>query len=471
MKLNLADLKKRWQVRSVLAVTIESGRVSVDLMRREGDSAKVVRSFTLPFGADQVLAQPEKVGQEMAVQLAAAGIRERRSVVCIPAGWALSTSADLPAVSAEDVRGYLELRAEREFPIPVADLRLSYCAYTLPDGKERATLAAIPSKRMEAIERMLAAAGRRAVSISLGLDACLPRSESPAGLHFLANGNHVDVVIAAGGGIVALRSLPGPVGLDTTAFDASGFSREVRITLGRLPEALREQVREARFSGSPASAGTLCLQIRDHLHKMAIESRLDTPVGDQAAESPAAALEAAQHHLRQQPVVFEFLPPPVHRWQVMFQRFDNRRRRWLVGAAVIGIVLPVLAFFVRSRIESSLESEWNGMRHNVAELETLQQQTRQFRPWFERSAQSVQILESLTSAFPEQGDVWAKRIELGEDFKVTCSGFARSQLAWTALLDQLRRRPDVSALQVQSVRGDNPIQFAITYKWEARDVR
>ena len=239
MKLDIATLKKRFQARSVLAVTLESSRIVVDVLRRDEGGSSVVRSFSVPVGDAAVIADAEKAGKLLAEQLAAAGVRERRCVVCVPAGWALTTSTDVPEVGAEDLRGYLELRAEREFPIPVADLRLAHCSYTLPDGKPRATLAAIPAKRVEAVERMLAAADCRAVSVSLGLDGCLPKPESPASLHFLANGNHVDVVIAAGGGIAALRSLPGAAGENAAAFDALAFSREVRLLDQLLPDQLQ----------------------------------------------------------------------------------------------------------------------------------------------------------------------------------------------------------------------------------------
>jgi len=167
LKLDLATLKKRFQTHSVLAVTLESGRIAVDLLRRDEGGSNLMRSFTLPVGAEAVIADAEKTGQLFAEQLAAAGIRERKCVVCLPAGWALTTSTDVPDVEPADLRGYLELRAEREFPIPVSDLRIAHCSYTLPDGKMRATLAALPTKRAEAVERMLAAAGWRGTAAAI----------------------------------------------------------------------------------------------------------------------------------------------------------------------------------------------------------------------------------------------------------------------------------------------------------------
>nr|MDQ3625281.1 hypothetical protein [Verrucomicrobiota bacterium] len=196
----------------------------------------------------------------------------------------------------------------------------------------------------------------------------------------------------------------------------------------------------------------------------------------------AAAFEAAQHHLQQQPVVFEFVAPRTSRWQTMLQRFDSRRRRWITAAALGLVVLPALVFVVRSRIESGLEAEWNGMRNKVGEVELQQQKIRQFRPWFEPAPQSLQILEGLTGAFPEQGEVWAKSIQIagganGEGVKVTCSGLARNEDAFTGLRERLRSRPDVAGLkvqqmvQVQQARGESQVQFSITYQWKPRDAK
>jgi hypothetical protein len=470
MKLALEDFKKRLQVRAALAVTIESGRIAIEFVRREESGDRVVRSFALPIGADMILADPEKAGQELASHLETAGIRERRSVVCIPASWALITSTEVPELGADDLRGYLELKAEREFPIPVADLRLAHCAYALPDGNQRATVAGVPLKRMEAVDRFLAAAGCRAASISLGLDGCVPRNRDEAALHFIANGTHVDLVIAAGGGIAAVRTLPGAARANGVAFDADSFSREVRITLGRLPDAVRQQVKEARFGGTPATAEELCIEIRQQLRRLGIDSRLLRPEGSNT-EHPGAALAAAAQVLRKEPVVFEFLAPQVNRWETVLRKFDDRRRRWIVIAAVAAIILPVLTYFIRSRMESSLNAEWSAMRGNVAELDALQQRIRQFRPWFEPTPQILQRVEGLTAAFPEGGDVWAKSVQLTDGNKITCTGFAKTQPALMAMLERLRSRPDITEMQVQQVRGENPIQFSFTYKWAARDAK
>ena len=54
MKLDLAELQKRFQVRAALAITVESGRTVVDHVRRDENTSRVLHSFTLPWGAEAV---------------------------------------------------------------------------------------------------------------------------------------------------------------------------------------------------------------------------------------------------------------------------------------------------------------------------------------------------------------------------------------------------------------------------------
>jgi hypothetical protein len=459
------ELKKRLTARSMLAVTIESGRLAVKLVRGEEGDSQPSPSLSIPVGDEEILKDPEAAGKQLAGALAAAGIRERQCVVCVPPSWALTASADLPAVSDEDLRGYLELRAEKEFSISAAELRLGYCAYALPGGQRRATLAALSSKKIEAVERMLEAASRRASSISLALDKCLSRPEPM--LHFLTNGNHTDVVVTAGGGVAGLRSFSGPLSTAGASFDAVAFCRDVRITLGRLPEPVRQQIRQAAFRGPAAEK--LCAQTRYNLQRMGIKApeaeQMPTRVGP-LSEAAGAAAETARLKLRGKPVAFEFVVPETKRWQTLLQRVDTSRRRTLLLGAAGLILLPVALFFVRSEIESHYQARWDAMEGNAADLDALQQKIRQYRPWFETSPQELQLLDSLVESFPDQGDVWAKSIQVTGGDKVTCTGFARNQPALMGLLARMRARPEITGLQVQQIRGDNPIQFTVAYQWE-----
>jgi len=122
-------------------------------------------------------------------------------------------------------------------------------------------------------------------------------------------------------------------------------------------------------------------------------------------------------------------------------------------------------------MESHFQAEWDAMAENVGELDALQQKIHQFRPWFETSPQGLQMLESLASAFPDHGDVWAKSIQVAEGNKVTCTGFARTQPDLMALLERMRTHPDITGAPGPAIRGENPIQFSVTYQWEPQHDR
>ncbi len=467
----LTAIKKRVQARSALALTLTADRVLVSLVRRAGDGhVSVMPASPVVVGAEEIYRHPERAGAMLAAALEVAGLREKRCAVAVPPSWVLTASTDLPAVSPEDLRGYLALRAEREFSLPPAELRLGYCPYELPGGARRATLAVLPSRRLEAVETMLAAAGgRRAESVSLALDGGL--TDTRSALHLVSDGARTEVVVTAGGGVAALRSLPGPVmghpvdgesGGEPVAFDAAAFCREVRITVGRLPSAVQESVRDVYFGGTREAAARVREEAGEGLRRMGFS--LAEP--DAGAEPVPAAQEAAVSLLRREPVPFEFIVPAPRRWEELLRRVNTPRGRRIAAAVLAVIFLPLFVFFLRARQESSLAAEWNAMDANVADLDALQQQIRRFRPWFDRTPAAVQLLESLFAAFPEAGDVWAKSIVI-KGTTVSCTGSARDQAALSALRERLRTRPDVSELHTQQVRGENPVQFTLSYRWTA----
>ena len=106
-----------------------------------------------------------------------------------------------PSIDPDDLRGYLELRAEREFSIPTSELRLGFSAYdasrTAPSAPRSPRC---PAKRLEAVEAMLARRGSPCDEHHPGPGRLLPRGThgrrcSPSNLHFLADGGYADVVV------------------------------------------------------------------------------------------------------------------------------------------------------------------------------------------------------------------------------------------------------------------------------------
>jgi Tfp pilus assembly protein PilN len=115
--------------------------------------------------------------------------------------------------------------------------------------------------------------------------------------------------------------------------------------------------------------------------------------------------------------------------------------------------------------KAQLESQWAAMEPRVAALESLQQQLRTYRPWFDNTVPSLDILRKITGCFPEEGSVWAKHISIKDNRQITCSGMARSNQALMETLDRLRQEDTVADVQVKQVRGEDPIQFTFSFVW------
>jgi len=434
----------RFRPQTLLALTYTGGEFLARLVKADGTGP--LHRFPLPG----LLDAPRETGTALAEAFARAGLHERRCALCVPPSWALSASADHPDVSEEDLRDYLALRAEREFS--ATDLHLGHQTWTLPNGQRRATLAALSAKYFEAVQQCLSAAGLKLVSLSLALDDCRPAA-APV-LHLLprAEGSAIDAVLTAGGGCALLRTIDG------------SFARELRITLGRLPAELSPLVRNARILGLHSP------ELRSVLEQAGFESIVET-----AGDPGSAAVAAAKWWLQGKPVPFEFLPPPPSRLPVQIrrlERFNTPQGRRIAAIVAAVILLPFLIFLWRIYTENRLTAEWNGMKTSVTELETLQQKIRQFRPWFEPTPQKLPALRALLTASPEQGAVWMRSVQISADKSgdavVNIAGFAQTNGALMAFQDSLRKQPGVSGVTLKNTRGNNPLQFSLTFKWQSQ---
>ncbi len=135
--------------------------------------------------------------------------------------------------------------------------------------------------------------------------------------------------------------------------------------------------------------------------------------------------------------------------------------------AAAAVVFIVLCLFLYQQVQlTRLRSQWNGMSAKVADLEGVTQQIHQYRPWFDPSMRALSIMRLLTQAFPEDGVVTAKTIEIRDLNFVTCTGTARDTQSLLKTLDRLSASPGVSEVHRGAFRGKSPIQFTFDFHWE-----
>ncbi|MFZ0826442.1 MAG: hypothetical protein WAO02_03370 [Verrucomicrobiia bacterium] len=476
-KILKVNFSRRKKLTSLLGLVLDGSRLDGVVLRRPNGSLQVQQTFSVTLTLDPLTALPELVGREIRNALDAAGVRERRCVVGVPLKWALTAQTELPALPEADAASLLQLEAERGFPCDVATLRLAQSRCALPEGRQLVTMAGIPNSQLATLEQVLAAAKLKPVSFSPGLTAL----QSPAaattdgGVLALAIGeSQVGLQITSGGGVAALRTLEGAVENEGSrrAIHADPVAREARITLVQLPAQLRESVRRIRIFGPRELAQPLADEMELKFEPMGLSVELvaayspdEFGVQLPATASVSPAFSLAARRLAGQAPGFEFLPPKPTAWQQLATKYSSGRLR-SIGAVAAGVVLIAGGLFLFQEIQLiRLRSQWSAMSAKAGELDGLQQQIRQYRPWFDGSFRSLAIMRQITTAFPEDGAVTAKTVEIHDGNAVNCSGTARDNAALLRTLSQLRAAGGVADLKVDQIRGKSPIQFTFDFHW------
>ena len=462
---------------SLLGLAFETGRFEGAELRRTNGSIEVHHAFAAPLSLDLLNGEPELVGREIRKQLDAAGVRERRCTVCLPMSWALTVGVEIPEQLADaDLEGLLQVEAERGFPSGVETLVVARSQCRTAAGQRHATLIGVPRQHVARLEEVLRAAQLVPVSLSLGVIALAPAAGDGAdGVLALAPGTDgVSLQVSCGGGIAMLRSITGNLTADTgeSGPTVDQLAREIRITLGQLPADVREAIQRIRVFGRGEAAETLAreLGVRFAPAALAVEQVTEHAVDEFGVRLPARlpvspALSLAVRRLARGGPYPEFLPPRVSAWQQFAEKYASRKLAWAGAGAGLLAGIVALAFGLQQIQLLHWQGRWEAMRTPVTELEALQQRIKQFRPWFDGSFRSLTVLQQLAEAFPEDGAVTAKTVEIRETRGVTCTGTARDQKALLATLDRLRNAKQVSDVKIDQMRGQSPMQFTFNFRW------
>jgi hypothetical protein len=469
-------LRKKRVPTTVLGLALHGNQLEGVLLKRSNGSMQTLKSFNAALALNPLTGDPELVGREIRNHLEAAGIRERRCAVCLPSSWALTLPTEVPDMPDEDLPSFLEIEAERGFPYGPEALSIARSVYRSVTGKRFATQMAIPRNHLNQLERALRAAQLRPASFTLGSSVLqAPEKDYSNGVLALMPGDgSVDLQVTCSGGAVAVRSLD-------AVFESEGVQhklstdlllREIKITLGQLPGDFRDSVRRVRVFGRAEAARRFVTEAGPRLELMRLKAELVEAYAPNeftktlpAGSEVSAALSAAARCITGVPPMFEFLPPKISAFQKLTHRFSSRKIGWVGAAAALLLLLAGGAFGVQQFQLSRLRSQWARMEKPVRELEDMQAQIRRFRPWFDGSFRTLTVLRKITEAFPEDGVVTAKTLEIRDVSSVTCAGVANDNQALLKMLDQLRGSKDVRDLKVENIRGKTPLQFTFNFHW------
>jgi hypothetical protein len=464
---------------TVLGISVERDQIEIVELRRTNGSSEIRRSLTVPLETDPLSADAESLGRTLRGQLEQAGIRETRCGVALPAYAALSLTVAVPDLPEADRASFLEIEAERGFPQNPENLIRQTSLGEPGPGLHHATVVAFERGAIQRIEAILRAARLKPLWFTLGLTTLQSPAFEPseAILALLPSGRHLGLQISCGGGIAAWRVLEDAFieSADSEGLhpDLDLIHRELRITLGQLPPEIRDAVRRVRILGPSATARAFADAIQPRLQAfgLAVELAPDLrsdgipfrlPTIAPATPALAVAVRAAaglRPHL-------DFLPPRISAWQEFASRYPSRRLAWAGAAAGTLAGIVAVLFLGQQALIWRWQSRWDQIKTKVGQIEGMQREVRRYQPWFDDSVRSLSILRRLSEAFPEDGSVSAKTIEIRGPSRVACSGTARDPQAWLRMLDKVRGAPGIADVQVEQVRGKAPVEFSFNFQWQ-----
>ena len=149
----------------------------------------------------------------------------------------------------------------------------------------------------------------------------------------------------------------------------------------------------------------------------------------------------------------------------MMARYNSKRLATAGFAAAAAAVVLLGAFGWQEYRRWTLRTEWQAMAAQVTELESVQKNIREFRPWYDTSFRNLAIMKRVVECFPENGSVTAKSFEIHGPMSVSVSGTARDNASLLRTLDLLRQSKEIQGVKVEQIRGKTPAQFTFTFRW------
>ena len=451
---------------SILGLSVTRGQLRVAHAARAKNAVATLRAVTAPLTLDLLHPEPELVGREIRNHLEAAGLRERLCVVALPPDWLMSQQTPVPELSAEDLSSLLQIEAEKGFPCDPEELQISRSS--LQSGTSRyITQLAVRKEQLNRLADVLKEAGLKPVSFSLGVTAlpgALPAA-GDGGMTIVLEPKGANLLIAAGGGIAAFRTLEATIDSEAgeNVINGPALAREVRISYEQVPSDLRRDVRFLALRGEAAMVAALASVLAPWAHESGLTIDTTPPTAPSAAEEMVGQL--AERFLRGVSDGLEFLPPRPSRWSRLMARYNSKRLATAGFAAGVLLILTLLAFGWQEFRRWSLRSEWEGMTAQVTELDGIQSRIREYRPWYDTSLRNLTILRRVVECFPDNGSVTAKSFEIHGPANVSITGTARDNPSLLRTLDLLRQAKEIQGLKIEQIRGKTPAQFTFTFRW------
>ncbi len=457
--------KKRSQA---IVLYVDGDQAFAYSYRKRGRGAKLRAEGHSRLGQAINLIEPARLVDDLGGVFRQLSSTTKDYIVVLPSHLAPSVILKVPDIDPEDQRGFIQIQAEQQLPLPLSEVHLA--TYEFQIGKQdHALVVGLRRDTVSKLKEAVIANGLQVASITVDIagvvDHAVDGNDSLADSCQLIQGqSSLTMVTHAEGGPTGLRHFH----LANGGMDAATLERELRITLGQFPQSSRRQLTTLRTAKLPGASSEQPVPISEH------RSLAGLNVVDGTETSDLFVPIASSFFLKGTSPL-EFLPSISSRFDKIYGQFNSRRNLWVGLMSVVA--LTAIAFLYQIFRLDDLQKDWNRMKDRVAVVEAAQGKIREFRPWFDLSVPSLTTARAITRAFPETGEIWLKQLNIRNDSKdmknvskVMANGSSSDQSTLLDTQDKLRITSGISNFKGKSLQGSDPISFSFEFDWNPAGV-
>jgi hypothetical protein len=452
--------KKRSQA---IVLYVDGDQAFACSYRKRGRGAKLRAEGHSRLGQQINQIEPARLVDDLGGVFRQLSSTTKECILVLPAHLAPSIILTVPDISPEDRKGFIQIQAEQQLPLPLSEIYLATHEFQI-GNQNHALVVGLRRDTVSKLKEAVIANGFQVASITVDIagvvDHAVDGNDSLADSCQLIQGqSSLTMVTHAEGGPTSLRHFH----LTNGGMDAATLERELRITLGQLPQPLQRQLTTLRTAKLPGVSSEQHVPISEHRSIAGLNMV-------NGAETSDLFVPIASSFFLKGASPLEFLPSRTSRFGKMYGQFNSRRNLWVGSMSVVA--LTAIAFLSQFFRLDSLQKEWDGIKNSVVAVETVQGKIREFRPWFDPSVPvpSLTTARAITRAFPETGEIWLKQLNIRDDSKITATGSSRDQNSLLATLDKLRSTSGISNLELKSQQGSDPISFSFEFDWNPAGV-
>ena len=447
--------KKRSQA---IVLYVDGDQALAYSYRKRGRGAKLRAEGHSRLGQQINQIEPARLVDDLGGVFRQLSSTTKECILVLPAHLAPSIILTVPDISPEDRKGFIQIQAEQQLPLPLSEIHLATHEFQI-GNQNHALVMGLRRDTVSKLREAVIANGFQVASITVDIagvvDHAVDGNDSLADSCQLIQGqSSLTMVIHAEGGPTGLRHFH----LTNGGMDAATLERELRITLGQFPQSLQRQLTTLRTAKLPGVSSERHIPISEHRSIAGLNVVNGTETSDLFVPIASSFFLKGASPL-------EFLPSRTSRFGKMYGQFNSRRNLWVGSMSIVA--LTAIAFLDQVFRLDSLQKDWDGIKNRVVAVKTVQGKIREFRPWFDPSVPvpSLTTARAITRAFPEKGEIWLKQLNIRDDSKITATGSSMDQNSLLATLDNLRSTSGISNLELKSQQGSDPISFSFEFDW------